>query len=722
MAEPDPLTQLPAWMKELSSIIQLQLDLIASMSRSVTEGQRAQHISASPTGESDLDGLRVRFASVQQTLQSGQISEQCDSESGKGGKGFGLLGREDRPCFERPDVFPMACIKEGDENADATDAADAADATGGFGDICEFHDDGSRGSGNHGNHGHFGFSQGIQGIRGNADVMESYDKRIMESMVVEKENRFPNGLLNPRWIGKLGWDFGVMFFVLMDAIVLPFQLTFKSNANSDQMDTFDLGWLWITTLVFATDILLSFNTAVERGERDRQSGKHALILDRCQIAKLYLRGWFIIDFGSAVPWAQISEAFYSGDSSQLTRLTKVVKFVRLLRLVRMLRLAKLKTIWERMEIRIGSVYIIQCISLLRVLSVVVAMCHWSACLFWLIGLPRNLFTELMSDEEQLAYEAAPHWTTVWRRHSNEQSEPWRWLDRSISETYVFCFYWTLGVMRTMPAEVTPVNLPERVFVLIFMFFALSAFAISIALITQSFFKLSERRKTFNEEYVALRLHLQKTKVSEDVQGRVKAYLTHLFTRRRIQAKEANLLNVLPENLREEVFRCQASHHMCLQLPVMSSFRRSQRLRLAAAAATCDFMPGETVVQKGEIIDAAWILMTGQLHQDGWDIEEFPTVVHAECLGQLEHEACEYSEGKVVATEMSEVLKVDKANFLRIAKSFSGNKEHVDPVRGTRRPELKRSMSGISDDRGLRDGSDEMNNSMMRATVAVVSTS
>ena len=59
-------------------------------------------------------------------------------------------------------------------------------------------------------------------------------------------------------------------------------------------------------------------------------------------------------------------------------------------------------------------------------------------------------------------------------------------------------------------------------------------------------------------------------------------------------------------------------------------------------------------------------MTGQLHQDGWDAEEFPTVVHAECLGQLEqvgqlgHEACEYSEAKVVATEMSEVLKVDKA--------------------------------------------------------------
>lgn len=29
------------------------------------------------------------------------------------------------------------------------------------------------------------------------------------------------------------------------------------------------------------------------------------------------------------------------------------------------------------------------------------------------------------------------------------------------DAYIFCFYWTLGVMRTMPAEVTPVNLAER---------------------------------------------------------------------------------------------------------------------------------------------------------------------------------------------------------------------------------------------------------------------
>ena len=56
-------------------------------------------------------------------------------------------------------------------------------------------------------------------------------------------------------------------------------------------------------------------------------------------------------------------------------------------------------------------------------------------------------------------------------------------------------------------------------------------------------------------------------------------------------------------------------------------------------------------------EAVWILMTGQLHKDGCDGDEYPLVVHAECL---ENEDCDYSDCKVVATEMSEVLKVDKA--------------------------------------------------------------
>merc|ERR1719222_1426635 len=118
-----------------------------------------------------------------------------------------------------------------------------------------------------------------------------------------------------------------------------------------------------------------------------------------------------------------------------------------------------------------------------------------------------------------------HWTELPRRHSaHDDFGHWRWVERSASEQYVFCFYWILGVMRTMPAEVTPVNLTERVFVLLFMFFAVMAFAVNVARLTQAWFKFSARKDAFKEEMAFVRMHLRTTKCGTSLQLRAQAYL------------------------------------------------------------------------------------------------------------------------------------------------------------------------------------------------------
>ena len=45
--------------------------------------------------------------------------------------------------------------------------------------------------------------------------------------------------------------------------------------------------------------------------------------------------------------------------------------------MKMLRAKKLKDIWEQVEKRIGSVAIVQGMMLIRVLLVVVGICHWN---------------------------------------------------------------------------------------------------------------------------------------------------------------------------------------------------------------------------------------------------------------------------------------------------------------------------------------------------------
>ena len=198
--------------------------------------------------------------------------------------------------------------------------------------------------------------------------------------------------------------------------------------------------------------------------------KETLIVERRIIAATYLRGWFVLDFISTVPWSRIAarlctKKFVSGryfaspsfDAACLpisrhmlaakvdtmvgpgggpmvtvAKLAKVclgretvrvrrfrpslvrkprqifvfwlglrssgilrLKFIRIIRLMKMLRAKKLKDIWEQVEKRIGSVAIVQGMMLIRVLLVVVGICHWNACLFWIVGARESIVTDFM---------------------------------------------------------------------------------------------------------------------------------------------------------------------------------------------------------------------------------------------------------------------------------------------------------------------------------------
>jgi len=542
--------------------------------------------------------------------------------------------------------------------------------------------------------------------------------------------RCQHGVMNPHWVGRLAWDLVVILLVLMDSMVLPFQLAYKKG---DSPDAFDLAWLWITTSLFALDMALNFSTAYEARERDRDKAPGTLVTNRIRIAKHYLQSWFFIDLMSTVPWPQLAVLMTGGgegsNSAQVAKLTKVVKFVRFLRLMRMLRLAKLATIWERIEARLGSLLLLQTVALVRVIFVIVAICHWNACIFWMVGLPRSIFTEMLSDEAQAAYEAQPHWTTIRRRHGPLEDEHWAWLEKDTAEAYVFCFYWTLGVMRTMPAEVTPVNLPERIFVLVFMFFALSAFAITVAQITQAFFKFSERRRAFNEEMAAVRMHLRSIRADDSLQLKVKAYLRHLFSRRRIQAKERMLLDALPEALKKRLRLAQRMSY--LQKLEALQFAPKRLLQdVSELADVMDMLPGDVISRCGRPACATWILMTGRLQaiagcggelasdgaeegcasKDGekmrlpsirrsWsspkNAPDQVQLVDQECLLYAE---TTLSSSTIIAVESSELLRIDRAKFQAFVQAFGLRRQATD-LAASGQPDGEGSCGSTSGEQG-----------------------
>eukprot|EP00913_Durusdinium_trenchii_P034115 g31930.t1 len=265
-----------------------------------------------------------------------------------------------------------------------------------------------------------------------------------ELAVVEEDTpRGPSWLskyvIFPGWTSKLIWDLAVMTIVLMDAFVLPVQLSFKRDYGED---AFDDAWFWVTTLCFSADILVTFDTGLTVAGDDQD-----IITDHGIIARAYLRGWFSLDFLSTMPWSRMVDAAVGSDE--------------------------------------GGGALLHAMYLVRVLLVIVAICHWNACIFWMVGRPDSIITDFMPTETRETFEKLPHWTTILHTYGKYQvasmgnaaydvvEEEWTYAQKPFSDSrpyrtsdpkgdvYIFCFYWTLGVMRTMPSEVQPVNLAER---------------------------------------------------------------------------------------------------------------------------------------------------------------------------------------------------------------------------------------------------------------------
>jgi len=497
-------------------------------------------------------------------------------------------------------------------------------------------------------------------------------------------------IIFPGWTSKLVWDLAVMMIVLMDAFVLPFQLSFKRDYGED---AFDDVWFWVTTLCFTADIIVTFDTGLTVSGDDQE-----VITDHAVIARAYVRGWFSLDFLSTMPWSRIVDAFVGSDGGgallHVAKLAKMLKFLRIIRLMKMLRAKKIRDIWERVEIRIGSVTVIQAMYLVRVLLVIVAICHWNACIFWMIGRPDSIITDFLPDATRISFEKLPHWTTINRTYGLGQEE-WTYAEKPLVDAYIFCFYWTLGVMRTMPAEVTPVNLAERTFVLCFMFFALSAFAVSVASLTQTYFKISERNRGFKDEMFALRMHMHKLKLDDSSQRKIKEYWTHMFKERRIMAKERNFLDKLPPVLANEVKFAEVWPHV-QRLAVLSNVSKADIRSICLEAEAKEHAVDDPLCVAGSEAKSAWIVVSG--HVSARDIKKkprelvgHPLIIDEACLEKVEPVLSQLT---VTTASTCWVIRIGKLEFAKIVKMHM-SKKRQELLALSERPEQTDIVSSIS---------------------------
>lgn len=249
----------------------------------------------------------------------------------------------------------------------------------------------------------------------------------------------------------------------------------------------------------------------------------------------YLRTWFVLDVIAVLPYNEIMSMIMGSESSnsaalktpQLLRLLKIVRFVRILRIVRIFKLGK---VLYKLEEYIVTDTLTLIIEAFKLLTVILYVGHWLACMFYFVG-----------DYEKLTEPLS------WITRNNLQDSP-------VYDKYLTSYYWAFTTMATVGyGDLTPNTKLEKIFVMFAMIIACGIFAYSVGSIGTIVNKSNLMSSEFKEKMLHINQFLIKKDIPNSLRMKIMSYLEYLSEyKKEFKLDESEALDMLNDNLRDQV--------------------------------------------------------------------------------------------------------------------------------------------------------------------------
>jgi len=306
----------------------------------------------------------------------------------------------------------------------------------------------------------------------------------------------------------------IVLCILYSAFVGPLRICFRAEAEG-------AAWVFETsvTLVFCTDLAISFNTAfLSNGQ---------WVCERGEIARHYLQGWFWIDAPAAVPVELLELAFTQTEGAGPQSLN-AFRILRMLRLARMLRLFKMGAYISRLEdqldLNLRPLRVVQLIAQMLFVAHILA-CGWFLTTWlWLDG----------SDEET--------WIDLYDGGSAA--------DGPVQRQYYLSFWWsitTLFAVNPIPQRTDS----ERDFIIVVNVFNRLFFAYVVGNISSLISQFDRQAAMVRDKIDMLKEYLQWRGIPKELAFRIKRYFLIYYKRQAVYDERAILAGLNP-SLKQEL--------------------------------------------------------------------------------------------------------------------------------------------------------------------------
>uniref|UniRef100_A0A3B5BER5 Potassium voltage-gated channel subfamily H member 1-like n=2 Tax=Stegastes partitus TaxID=144197 RepID=A0A3B5BER5_9TELE len=383
---------------------------------------------------------------------------------------------------------------------------------------------------------------------------------------------------------KTTWDWVILILTFYTAIMVPYNVSFKTKQNN-------VTWLVVDSIVdviFLVDIVLNFHTTFvgPAGE---------VISDPKLIRMNYVKTWFVIDLLSCLPYDVIN-AFENVDEG-ISSLFSSLKVVRLLRLGRVAR--KLDH-----YIEYGAAVLVLLVCVFGLAA------HWLACIWYSIG----DYEVIDEDTNSVRLDSWLYLLgeTVGTPYRFNASGSGRWEGGpSKDSVYITSLYFTMTSLTSIGfGNIAPNTDGEKIFAVAMMMIGSLLYATIFGNVTTIFQQMYANTNRYHEMLNSVRDFLKLYQVPKGLSERVMDYIVSTWSMSR-GIDTDKVLQICPKDMRADICvhlnRKVFKEHPAFRLASDGCLRA-----LAMEFQTIHSAPGDLIYHAGESVDSLCFVVSGSL--------------------------------------------------------------------------------------------------------------
>ncbi|KAM6913176.1 voltage-gated delayed rectifier potassium channel KCNH5 [Xenentodon cancila] len=383
---------------------------------------------------------------------------------------------------------------------------------------------------------------------------------------------------------KTTWDWVILILTFYTAIMVPYNVSFKTKQNN-------IVWLVLDSVVdviFLVDIVLNFHTTFvgPGGE---------VISDPKLIRMNYLKTWFVIDLLSCLPY-DIINAFENVDEG-ISSLFSSLKVVRLLRLGRVAR--KLDHYLEY-----GAAVLVLLVCVFGLVA------HWLACIWYSIG-DYEVIDEATNTikMDSWLYQLAISIGSPYRYNASGTGQ---WEGGPGKDSlYITSLYFTMTSLTTIGfGNIAPTTDGEKIFSVAMMMVGSLLYATIFGNVTTIFQQMYANTNRYHEMLNNVRDFLKLYQVPKGLSERVMDYIVSTWSMTKGIDTE-KVLSICPKDMRADICvhlnRKVFNEHPAFRLASDGCLRS-----LAVEFQTIHCAPGDLIFHAGESVDTLCFVVSGSL--------------------------------------------------------------------------------------------------------------